>query len=194
MGDIADKTKYPQCIDVLFLMEPPTVTKSNTLSDIPDDINNCFEEKLGCAALVTKGFTLWRCPQYCARNIVVCQAKLNDRITYMVSMYMDQTIQDFPKEFKYLISKCGNADILIGTDSNSHCTVWNCTETDKWGEFIEDFVIENYLACLNVGNNWTFESACGFKSIIDVTLANYRLASKISDWRVENHLQVSDHF
>ena len=45
-----------------------------------------------------------------------------------------------------------------------------------------------------MGNNWTFESACGFKSIIDVTLANYRLPSKISDWRVENHLQVYDHY
>ena len=194
MGDIADKTKYPQGIDVLFLTEPPTVTKSNTLSDIPDDIYNCFMEKSGRAALVTKGFTSWRCPQFCARNIVVCQAKLNDSITYLVSMYMDQNIQDFPKEFKDLISKCGNANILIGTDSNSHCTVWNCTETDKRGEFIEDFVIENNLSCLNVGNNWTFESAHGFKSIIDVTLANYRLASKISDWRVENHLQVSDHY
>ena len=107
---------------------------------------------------------------------------------------MDQNIQDFPREFKDLVCKCGNADILIGTDSNSHCTVWNCTETDNQGEFIKYFFIENNLACLNVGNNWTFESACGFKSIIDITLANYRLASKISDWRVENHLQVSDHY
>ena len=159
MGDIADKTKYPQGIDVMFLMEPPTINKSNTLLDIPDDIFNCFEEKSGRAALVTKGFTSWRCPHFCACNIVVCQAKLNDRITYLISMYMDQNIQDFPKEFKYLISKCGNADKLIGTDSNSHYTVWNCTETDKQGEFIKDFLIENNLACLNVGNNWSFESA-----------------------------------
>ena len=43
-----------------------------------------------------------------------------------------------------------------------------------------------------MGNNWTFESAHGFKSIIDITLANYRLATKISDWRVENHL--SNHY
>ena len=51
-------------------------------------------------ALVTKDFTLWRCPQFCAQDIVVCQAKLNDCITYLVSMYMDQNIQDFPKEYK----------------------------------------------------------------------------------------------
>ena len=167
---------YPQGIDILFLMEPPNITKYNTLPDIPDNIYNCFAEKLGHAALVTKGFTSWRCPQHCAHDIVVCQAKLNDHITYLVSMYMDQNIQDFPKEFKDLVCKCGNADILIGTNSNSHCTVWNCTETGNRGEFIEDFLIKNNLACLNIGNNWTFESAHGFKSIIDITLANYRLA------------------
>ena len=182
MVDIAVKTKYPKGFDILFLMEPPSITKSNTLPDIPDNIYNCFAEKSGSAALVTKGITLWICPQYCAHDIVVCQAKLNNRITYLVSMYMDQNIQDFPKEFKDLVRKCGEADILIGTDSNSHCMVWNCTDT------------ENNLTCLNVGNNPTFESAQGFKSIIDITLANYRLATKISDWRVENHLQVSDHY
>ena len=32
------------------------------------------------------------------------------------------------------------------------------------------------------------------KSIIDVTLSNYSLANKISDWKVENHLEVFDHF
>ena len=34
----------------------------------------------------------------------------------------------------------------------------------------------------------------GYKSIIDITIANYRLATNISDWRVDNHLQISDHF
>ena len=74
-------------------------------------------------------------------------------------MYMDQNIQDFPNEFKDLVRNCGEADILIGTDSNSHCTVYNCTDTDNRGEFFKYFIIENNLTCLNVGNNPTFESA-----------------------------------
>ena len=32
------------------------------------------------------------------------------------------------------------------------------------------------------------------KSIIDITLSNYSLANKISDWKVENDLEVSDYF
>ena len=52
-------------------------------------------------------------------------------------------------------------------------------------------IIQNNLQCLNVGNNWTFQGPMG-KSIIDITLSNYSLANKISDWKVENYLEVSD--
>ena len=109
-------------------------------------------------------------------------------------MYLDQNIQDFPQEFKDLVRKRGEANIIIGTNSNSHSTVWNCTYTDNLGEFIKYFLIKNNLTCLKVGTNPTFESAQGFKTIIDITLANFRLATKISNWRVENHLQVYDHY
>ena len=73
-------------------------------------------------------------------------------------------------------------------DTNSHCTLWNCVNTNSRGEFVEDFIIQNNLQCLNVGNNWTFQGPMG-KSIIDVTISNYSLATKISNWKVENHLE-----
>ena len=103
--DIANKNIYPKGINILFLTEPPRITKANKLADILDDIFNCFAEKSGRAALVTKGITLWRCPQYCAWDIVVCQAKFNNRLTYLVSMYLDQEILDFPPELRELILK-----------------------------------------------------------------------------------------
>ena len=141
-GDIANKNIYPKGIDILFLTEPPRITKANKLADIPDKIFNCFAEKSGSAALVTKGKTLWRYPQYCARDIVVCQTKFNNRPTYLISMYLDQDILDFPPEFRELILKRGDCDIIIGTDSNAHSTVWNCANTNNQGEFIEDFLIK----------------------------------------------------
>ena len=99
-GDIANKNIYPKGINILFLMEPPRITKANTLADIPVNIFNCFAEKSGRTALVTKAITSWRCPQYCDRDIVVCQAKFNNCLTYLVSMYLDQDILDFPPKFK----------------------------------------------------------------------------------------------
>ena len=65
IGDIADKSNYPNGINILFLMEPLLVTKTNTIQGIPDEIFTCFVEKSGRAALVTKGFTSWKCPQFC---------------------------------------------------------------------------------------------------------------------------------
>ena len=102
-GDIANKNIYPKCINIIFLTEPPQITKANKLADIPDNIFNCFAEKSGRAALITKGITSWRCPQYCTRDIVVCQAKFNNCLTYLVSMYIDQDILFFPPEFRELI-------------------------------------------------------------------------------------------
>ena len=135
-GDIANKNIYPKGINILFLMESPCITKANKLANIPDNIFNCFAEKSGRDALVTKGITL------CARHIVVCQAKFNNRLTYLISMYLDQDILDFPPEFMELILKRGDCDIIIGTDSNAHSTVCYCANTNYQGEFIEDFLIK----------------------------------------------------
>ena len=96
-------------------------TTANKLPDIPGDLFNCFTEKNGRAALITKGINSWRCPQYCTCNIVVCQAKFDNHLTYLVSMYLDQDILVFPPEFR----ERGECDIIIGADSNAHSTVWN---------------------------------------------------------------------
>ena len=185
---ISNKNLYQNVIDVVFITEPPLITKVNTLVDVPDNIFNVFTEKYGRAALVTQGMITWRCPQFCARDIVVCQTKLNNHLTYLISMYLDQQTPDFPNEFRELIHKLDDNDVIIGTDSNSHSTVWNCPQTDIRGKFIEEFLIENNLTCLNFGNNPTFKNGRGDTSIIDLMIANYRLASSVSNWRVEKYL------
>ena len=102
---ILNKNVYKNGIDVIFITEPPNVTKANTLTDVPDDVFNVFAEKYGMAALMTKGMTTWKCPQFCAKDIAVCQTKLNNRLTYLVSLYLDGKVHDFPNEFKELIKK-----------------------------------------------------------------------------------------
>ena len=111
-----------------------------------------------------------------------------------VSMYMDGKKHEFPKEFIELIAKKGQCDILVSTDSNSHSTVWNCPRTDRRGELVEDFLITNNLQCVNVGNRPTFRSGAGRTSIIDITFANYNLATSIYDWKVDSDLHISDHY
>ena len=192
--DSANKKIHPKGVDIMFITEPPRIMTTNKLSKVPATTYNVFAEKSGRAALITKGITSWRCPQYCAKDIIVCQAKFNDCLTYLVSMYLDCTVLGFPPEFTELIWKKGECDIIIGADSNAHSTIWNCPKTDKKGEFIEDFLIANDLLCLNVGNRPTFENAQGNTLIIDITIANYNLATSVCNWKVDNYLNISDHY
>ena len=192
--DAANKTTHPNGVEIFLITEPPTVHTTNKLLNVPNDIYNVFTEVKGRAAIITTGIVLWRCPQFCAPDIIVCQTRINDRLTYLVSMYMDGKKHEFPKEFIDLIAKKGQCDILVGTDSNSHSTVWNCPRTDRRGELVEDFLITNNLQCVNVGNRPTFRSGAGRTSIIDITFANYSLATSIYDWKVDSDLHISDHY
>ena len=153
--DILNKNVYKNGINVIFVTEPYTVSKANALLDVPDDVFNVFAEHGGRTALVTKGMNTWKVPQYCSKDVIVCQTKLNNKLTYLVSLYLDSTVLGFPNKFKELIRNKGDYDVLIGTDSNSHSTVWNCPATNKRGELLEKFLIDNNLSCCNVGNNPT---------------------------------------
>ena len=173
----------------LFLTELLLIIKTNTIQGIPEDIFTCYVEKSGRAALVTRNFTSWKCPQFCAHNISVCQVNLNNRTTYLVSMYMDITIQNFPKEFLDLINKVGTADIIIGTDTNSHCTFWNCVNTNsREGNLLKISSFKITFSALMLAIIGLFRVP--WKSIIDITISNYSLATKISNWKVENHLRT----
>ena len=101
---------------------------------------------------------------------------------------------EFPQEFIDLIANKGTCSVLVGTDSNAHSTVWNCSSTNRRGELVEDFLITNNLQCVNVGNRPTFRHAMGWTSIIDITFADYSLASNIFNWKVDTDLHISDHF
>ena len=97
-------------------------------------------------------------------------------------MYLDNKVLDFPLEFLELVRKKGECNILVGSGSNAHSTVWNCPCTDKRSEFVEDFLKTNNLKCLNIGNNPTFKNAQGYTSIIDIAVANYCLATSICNF------------
>ena len=129
--DAADKKIHSSEVNIFLLTEPPTVRATNKSSNVPGDIYNVFAEIGGRTAIVTKGISSWRCAQYCAKDIIVCQTKINDKLTYLVSLYLDIKIHEFPSEFIQLIANIGDCDILVASDTNSHSTVWNCPRTDR---------------------------------------------------------------
>ncbi len=192
--DIMNTSVYKNDTFVIFITEPYTIGGSNTLLDVPSDVFNIFSEKNGRTALVTKGITSWKVPQFCSKDIIVCQTKINNKLTFLVSLYLDCKVPSLPKELIDLMRNVGNNDVLIGTDSNAHSTVWNCSSTDNRGDMVNKFLIDNNLSCCNIGNNPTFINGSGDTSIIDLTIANYRLSQRIRNWQVEKVLHSTDHF
>ena len=193
--DAANKTIYPNGVDIFLITEPPTVRRNNKLPNVSNDDFNVFSEIKGRAAIITnKGLISWRCPQYCAPDIIVCQTTINGQLTFLVSMYLDGNNLELPPQFINLIANKGTCSVLIGADSNAHSSLWNSATTNRRGEMVEDFIITNNLQCVNVGNRPTFRHALGWTSIIDITVADFSLASNIFNWKVDTELHISDHF
>ena len=79
--DVLNKNVYKDGINVIFVTEPYTVSKSNSLLDVPNDVFNVFAERGGRTALVTAGINTWKVPQFCSKDVIVCQTKINNKLT-----------------------------------------------------------------------------------------------------------------
>lgn len=113
------------------------------------------------------------------RNIVVC------------SVYMDGN-EDIPLKLNEVLNYCNDQDleIIIGTDSNAHHTIWGDKKIDVRGEMVMDFLVNQDLEIMNRGNTPTFIRG-NSETVIDLTLAKGTIMEQISNWRVSNY-QITD--
>lgn len=60
---------------------------------------------------------------------------------------MDSTIPEIPNELHKLADNCckNNIDLIIGTDSNAHHTLWGSKSPNTRGEMVLDFMVESNL-------------------------------------------------
>ena len=81
---------------------------------------------------------------------------------------------------------------LIAGDFNSKSPEWGEARLDRRGILVGEMVARNDLIVLNRGRELTFRRGAG-GSIIDLTIAAPRLASRIGDWCVLELITLSDH-
>ena len=97
--------------------------------------------------------------------------KLEGRTTVLVSLYLDinhSPVPDFLiKALEY--SQSRGYSMVIGSDTNSHSTLWG-KETNSRGEQLEELIDTYNLDIHNRGKMPTYDSSLG-QSIIDVTLS-----------------------
>ena len=81
---------------------------------------------------------------------------------------------------------------LIGGGFNSESPEWGEARLDRRAILVGEMVARNGLIVLNQGKEFTFRRGAG-GSIIDLTIATPRLASRIGGWSVLEETTLSDH-
>ena len=145
------------------------------------------------AIFASRSLKFLELPELEDKDTAVCLAKLNGHKTVIASVYLEienneVMSQNLKATVEYAFSN--NFPLIIGMDSNCHSVLF-CRETNRRGEVLEDFIINNNLDIENVGSRPTFQSS-RYSTCIDVTLS-WRLTNLIKNWRVDEDYNASDH-
>jgi len=114
--------------------------------------------------------------------------------TVVVSAYFAGDEACPPPEIIALVEHCKkmNLPIIIGCDANAHHVIWGSSDVNQRGESLLEFILNNNLEILNVGNIPTFVTGVRSK-VLDITLSSRSVASHISDCHVSPEESMSDH-
>ena len=112
----------------------------------------------------------------------------------LISCYWDIFLEKPPKKLDKAVemAKRDNYSVVLGMDSNAHSTLTGSEETNIRGRHLQNFIMRHNLEIANKGNKPTFDSHLG-QSVIDVTLVSPDIADRISDWKVVDEENFSDH-
>ena len=96
--------------------------------------------------------------------------KLDGKSTVIVSLYLDITQSPTPDFLLDALNYCKarGYSMIIGSDTNSHSTLWGKENNDR-GIKLEEIIDSYNLDVHNRGRMPTYECSLG-KSIIDVTM------------------------
>ena len=130
-----------------------------------------------------------------SRDCVTCSILLNGEFYYFSSVYLDIHKEVEEPAWIKSINKCKRLGrhFLAAVDSNAHSVLWGSRSTKHRGHKVEELIFQHGLVLLNEGNKPTFESGVGI-SCIDITVASPLLATKISNWKVNDEMHLSDHY
>ena len=118
-------------------------------------------------------------------DCVVAILNAGEEKILLASVYMDITKEMDPEWLQNICKYAGDRrmPLLIGMDSNAHSVLFG-SETNKRGELLEEFILQNGLQVKNCGDLPTFEAHRVNKEIatcVDVTMSR-NLSGRVFDW------------
>jgi ribonuclease HI len=139
--------------------------------------------------------------QYCTGDETVIKLTFEDLSgskldVVLCSAYFPYDSVDSPpnKNICELVESCRQSKLplLIACDSNAHNIVWGSSDTNLRGIHVLDFIVEKDLLILNEGNEPTFLNSTR-SEVLDLTICNKQLETKLRNWHVSEESTLSDH-
>ena len=142
--------------------------------------------------LVTKS---WELKQFTTPDQVAVKIQLNSTELILSSLYMDINGPAPPLESTPLAKFAADnkLPLIVGSDTNSHHTLWGNRTCNERGEELLDFLSALGLSWANKGSTPTFLNSRGHNSVIDLTITNQAGGDLISNWHVSDLFSNSDH-
>ena len=195
------KKKEYKC-GICLITEPYIVNNRLKLFDGLEIFQYNGNERIRACIAISKGIQAWPVLQFTDRDQTVIGFKNNHKTILVSSTYMahpDPDSQDEPPPhppdiFKRLVEYCtiNNFDLIVGSDVNSHSSLWNSTNDNERGDALAEYILACNIHVLNEGCKPTFENAVR-KEILDISMANSHALDLIDNWKVEDRHTQSDH-
>ena len=161
-------------------------------------ISGAGQPGLRAAILIHKSLETytWVVPELTNRDQVVICLRTNSKLYVIASTYMDGAHDEAPPSFFLPViqyANSNNAVLIIGSDTNSRHELWGDRLTNKRGDDLLNFMVDNSVTWMNSGSTPTFCNTSNHSSIIDLTITNGEGATLIQNWTVSTRFSNSDH-
>ena len=185
----------------IILATEPYSNNLNQLPSINKDLDNYYykngDKRPRAAIVLHKNLTRksWEIKQFTTPDQIAIRIKLSSTDLILASSYMDITGPAPPNETSPLAKYANdnNLPLIMGTDTNSHHTLWGNRACNERGRELLDFMSTLGLTWANKGSSPTFLNSRGHNSIIDLTITNPAGGDLISNWHVSDLYSNSDH-
>ena len=173
------------------------IDRSNIKCYTGTPVNVSENERPRACILAKSKLNTYKMSQFCNRDQVAVALKDNSgSMICFASVYMPYDSREAPPPqlMQDLVTFCTqrNWRLIIGSDANSHNTMWGSTNDNLRGEQLLEYIVSTNLEICNVGNTPTFVIA-NRQEVIDVTLVSNNFLDNIVDWKVSDEDMQSDH-
>ena len=164
------------------------------IRSVPPKANTICDTDPRAAIIYGGGLELIKVDHLTSRDFAVGLLKTKTEKILIASVYLDikeAVVQQWLEDFIEFANK-KNYPVLIGMDSNAHSTLYG-PDSNRRGEMLEEFIINNSLHIENIGTSPTFEAFRReglITSVIDVTLTK-GLKEDVVGWKVCREYNLS---